>query len=290
MVVERGMSLGAHSFLWTGRFAGHEEHVFAQAAACGYDGIEIALADPAVADPDRLGLWQERYGLRVLLCATQPAGLSLASPDADARSAALAHLAAVMRRAKALGSDLVTGPMLHPVGACSGAPPTGQERATLAGSLARLAETAEREGVRVALEPLNRFQGYLLTRVDDGLALCAGTGSRRIGLLLDLFHMNIEEKDPADAVRRAAGRCFHVHVSARDRGPPGSDSFAWDPFRAALAAIGYRGWLTVEAFNFTEPEAAAQAHLWTRPTLPSAEVAAASIAHLRRVFASGPRP
>jgi sugar phosphate isomerase/epimerase len=80
VVVERGMRLGAHTFLWTGHFAGHEEHVFAQAAACGYDGVEIALADPAVADPDRLGLWQQRYRLRVLLCATQPAGLSLAAP------------------------------------------------------------------------------------------------------------------------------------------------------------------------------------------------------------------
>lgn len=290
MVIERGMRLGAHTFLWTGHFSGHEEHVFAQAAACGFDGVEIALADPAVADPERLGLWQERYRLRVLLCATQPAALSLAAPDAGVRKAAVAHLEAVMRRARALGSDLVTGPMLHPVGAFSGAPPTGQERAALADSLGRVAEAAERVGVRLALEPLNRFQGYLLTRIDHGLELCARTGSPRVGLLLDLFHLNIEEKDAADAVRRAGDRCFHVHVSARDRGPPGSDSFAWGPFREALAAIDYRGWLTVEAFNFTEPEAAAKAHVWELPKVPSAAVAAASIAHLRHVFGESPRP
>lgn len=290
MDIERGMKLGAHSFLWTGHFAGNEEHVFAQAAACGYDAVEIALADPAVADPDRLALWQERYRLRVLLCATQPAALSLAAADADARSAAIAHLEEVMRRARALGSDLVTGPMLHPVGDFRGAPPAERERAALLDSLKRVAAVAERQEMRLALEPLNRFQGYLLTRVDKGLELCARTGSSRVGLLLDLFHMNIEEKDAADAVRRAAGRCFHVHVSARDRGPPGSDSFAWGPFRDALAAIDYRGWLTVEAFNFTEPEALAKAHVWEPPTVPSAEVAAASIAHLRRVFGNGPRP
>lgn len=284
MVIERGMKLGAHSFLWTGRFAGEDEYVFAQAAACGYDGVEIALADPAVADPERLGLWQERHRLRALFCATQPAGLSLAASDPAVRSAAVAHLLAIMRRARALGCDLVTGPMLHPVGAFSGGSPTAHERAAILDSLGRLAEHAEREDVRLALEPLNRFQGYLLTRVEHGLELCARTGSPRIGLLLDLFHMNIEEKSAAEAVRSAAGYCFHIHVSACDRGPPGSDTFAWQPFRDALAEIDYRGWLTVEAFNFTEPEAAAKAHVWELPTSSSAAVAAASIAHLQRVF------
>lgn len=286
MALQRGMKVAAHSFLWTGHFLGRDENILAEAAACGYDGFEIALDDPDAIDWKRVAQTQARLGLRIFLCAAQPSGLSLASTDPSVRQAAVENLAAIMQRSLDLGNDLVTGPMLSHVGSFSGAPPTAGERNALGDSLKSLADIAERMGMRLALEPLNRFQGYLLTRVDDGIALCKQTGSSRIGLLLDLFHMNIEETGTAAAIRRADQHCFHIHVSACDRGIPGSDTFDWDPFRKALEAIDYRGWIAVETFCFTEPDAAAKAHLWHRPKTTSLEAAAASIAHVRTVFRS----
>jgi D-psicose/D-tagatose/L-ribulose 3-epimerase len=286
MALKRGMKFGAHSFIWTGHFVGRDDSIFAEAAACGYDGVEIALAGPEAIDWPRVALAQDHYKLSVVLCATQPPGLSLASADPSTRKAAIAHVTAIMERARALGSDIVTGPMLNPVGALSGAPPRDDEKAALLNSSKSLAEIAERMGMRLALEPLNRFQGYLLTRVNDGIELCRQTGSSSIGLLLDLFHMNIEETSIASAIRRAGQHCFHIHVSACDRGIPGSDTFDWGSLCTALVDINYQEWITAETFCFTEPDAAAKAHIWHPPKMTSRNAAAASIAHLRNVFSN----
>ena len=284
MALQRGMRLAAHSFLWTGHFLGQDDSIFAEAAACGYDGVEAALADPGAIDWAQVARSQSRHGLRFFVCATQPPGLSLASTDPAARAAAVDNVVAIMERSRDLGTNLVTGPMLNPVGAFSGAPPTPDEKIHLLDSMKALADNAERMDMRLALEPLNRFQGYLVTRVDDGMALCRETGSSRIGLLLDLFHMNIEEKDPAATIRRAAQYCFHIHVSACDRGIPGTDTFNWTSLRDTLEVIDYRDWIAVESFCFTEPDATAGAHVWHPAGMKSSDAAATSIKHLRNVF------
>ena len=280
----RGIRAGAHSFLWTGHFTGKEELLFAEAAQCGFDGVEIALSDPGAIDWRSVASLADRYSLRVMLCATQLPGLSLASGDADVRAAAVQHISTLLDRTRELGSGLLTGPLLNPVGALSGVPPTAAEFAALREGLSAVAGLAEQRGVRIAIEPLNRFQGYLMTRVEDGLRLCEAVGSAQLGLLLDLFHMNIEEDDPAASIRRAAERCFHVHVSSSSRGAPGTDAADWPALRAALEDIGYAGWITVEAFCFSEADAVAKAHLWHPPAATSLQTAQRSIDHLRHVF------
>jgi D-psicose/D-tagatose/L-ribulose 3-epimerase len=278
------MRFGAHSFLWTGEFRGQSD-VFAEAAACGYDLVEIAVTDPADVDWASVAAAKQAHDLDLILCASQAPGLSLASADAGIRRQAIANITVLMHQSRDLGSDLLTGPILHPVGDFRGAPADPKAKADLIASLSALAEQAERMQMRLALEPLNRFQGYLLTRVADGMDLCGAVGSPRIGLLLDLFHMNIEEPDSLSAIKRAADLCFHIHVSACTRGIPGSDRFDWAAFRATLADIGYCGCMSVESFYFREQNARVHAHLWSEPHLSPFAAAQASLAFLRPVFA-----
>ena len=275
--------LAAHSFLWTGHFT-QADAIFAEAASCGYEGVELAVADLDCVDWQSVSRAQARHGLEVVLCAAQPSGRTLASHNEGVRAKAVAHVQAALEQAQALGGTILTGPLLYPVGTFTGAAPTDEERTLLQDSLKRIAELAERMDMRVALEPLNRFQGYLLTCVDDGLLLCRGSGSTRIGLLLDVFHMNIEEPDTAAAIRKAAERCFHLHVSARNRDVPGSDTFDWASWRQAVDDIGYEGWVTVEAFCFTDAEAAVKAHLWHPPKRTPLDGARASIEHLKTLI------
>ncbi|MEQ7007079.1 sugar phosphate isomerase/epimerase [Actinopolymorpha sp. B17G11] len=103
----------------------------------------------------------------------------------------------------------------------------------------------ERHGIRLALEPLNRFETYFLNRVDQALALAAEVGPE-CGVALDTFHMNIEEADFLDAIRSAAGRIWDVHVADNNRFAPGMGSLDWTAIVSTLQEVRYTGALTVE--------------------------------------------
>jgi D-psicose/D-tagatose/L-ribulose 3-epimerase len=142
------------------------------------------------------------------------------------------------------------------------------QRRRAAESLKATADYAGERGVRLAIEPLNRFETDLVNTVDQALELLEMIGAPNVGLLIDTFHMNIEEKHIGDAVRLAGGAVFHVQVSENDRGTPGSGHVPWDEFFAALDDIGYDGQIVVESFLPTVAEIARAVSLW-RPVAPS---------------------
>ena len=122
----------------------------------------------------------------------------------------------------------------------------------------------------MAIEPLNRFETDLVNTVEQGLDLCDRIGRDNVGLLLDTFHMNIEEKSIPDAVRMAGERVFHVHTSENDRGAPGSGHIDWEGLFSALGDIGYDGQLVIESFTPEIKEIARAVSLW-RPVAASGD-------------------
>ena len=106
-------------------------------------------------------------------------------------------------------------------------------------------ELAEGLGVRMAIEPLNRFETYFLNRADQALALADAVGPK-CGVCLDAFHMNIEEKDFLSAIRRVRGRIFDFHVADNNRLAPGQGTLDWRAIVGALNESGYQGALTAE--------------------------------------------
>jgi D-psicose/D-tagatose/L-ribulose 3-epimerase len=119
-------------------------------------------------------------------------------------------------------------------------------------------------GITPGLEPLNRFEAYLLNTMDQAVAYADRVGEGGIGILYDTFHANIEEQDPIAAMRalHAAGILDHVHISENDRGTPGRGHCPIVPTIRALKEIGYDGWLTIEAFGRGVPELAAATRVW----------------------------
>ena len=112
----------------------------------------------------------------------------------------------------------------------------------------RLLITPAARDVRLAIEPLNRFETDLVKRVELGLDLCNRIGRDNVGLLLDTFHMNIEEKSLAAAITSAGHRLFHVQAAENDRGTPGSGHVPWDQVFGALDAVGYGGSIVIKSF------------------------------------------
>jgi D-psicose/D-tagatose/L-ribulose 3-epimerase len=121
---------------------------------------------------------------------------------------------------------------------------------------------AQQNGVTLAMEPLNRFETYFLNTVEDAAKLCDEVGHPNVGLLVDTFHANIEEKNIADAYRKAKRHLKHVHTCENDRGAPGSGHVEWNDVFAALREIGYDGWLTIESFGFALGGISAAASIW----------------------------
>ena len=152
----------------------------------------------------------------------------------------MAYLEGCIDLAAAVGSPHVAGPMYSATGKARLLPPDqrDQQRAWAAESLRQVADYAGERGVRLALEPLNRFETDLVNTVEQGLDLCHQTGRDNVGLMLDTFHMNIEEKSISAAMALAGDRLFHMQVAENDRGTPGRGHVPWEEVLGALDAAG----------------------------------------------------
>jgi len=139
-------------------------------------------------------------------------------------------------------------------------------------------------GVTLALEPLNRFESDMVNTVDQAISLVDEVGSKRLKVLLDTFHANIEEKNIAQSILRLGDRLAHVQANENDRGTPGTGHLDWTGIRDALRRIGYRGSLVIETFGAPSKELARAASIW-RPMAGSAdELAIEGFAFLKETF------
>jgi len=254
-------------------------------AAMGYDGVEVPVFDPTGVDRAGVRDALRALGLAATVSTSMPAGASLTRAEERARG--LAHLRAVSEVAVAIGADLVCGPLASPVGFHIGRPPTMEELALAAEGLQEVASLAAERGVRLAFEPLNRFETYLVTTAAQGVALASEVDRPGFGLLLDTFHMHIEEKDSASAIRAAGRHLIHVHLSENDRGVPGSGQVDWAGVWAALRELGYDGWIVAETFDARIPELAAATAIWRSIGPEPLTYARETLAFARRWVARG---
>ncbi len=158
--------------------------------------------------------------------------------------------------------------------------------AELRDGLAPVVAHARAAGVRIAVEPLNRYETSLLNTVDQTLTALQGLPEDVVGLALDTYHQNIEERGLDVAVRRAAGRIVHVQVCANDRGAPGADHLDWPGFLRALRDSGYRGAVCIESFTAHNDSIAVAASVWRPLAEDQDAIAVDGLAFLRRTFAA----
>jgi D-psicose/D-tagatose/L-ribulose 3-epimerase len=202
------------------------------------------------------------------------------SADPKIRDAAYQYMRGVVDACAAVGSPILCGPHQVALGVFTGKGATEEEWKRSVDHLRRVAEYAAGQDVVLAEEVVNRFELYHVNTLDQGVRLIDEVGHPNCRIHLDTFHAHIEEKNTADAIRRAGSRIAHVHISENDRGVPGTGSVAWDATLGALGDIGYDGWLTVEAFGNFLPNLAAATKIW-RPLFDSEEqLAADSLAFL----------
>ncbi len=246
-------------------FKGDLEDNLAAIAALGYQGVELAIREPAALDQDALLAAVERHGLSISAIGTGQAwgeeGLSFTDPEAEVRERAVDRIAGHMPLAARAGAVVILGLIRGRVR--SGVEP-GKAMDWLVEALRRVGAAAADAGVRLALEPINRYETDLVNRVDQGLDLLERVGAESLGLLLDTFHMNIEEPSPLDGISSAGRRLFHFHVADSNRHRPGAGHLDFGRILQALDAIGYAGWVSGEFLPVPDARTAARdaiAHL-----------------------------
>jgi D-psicose/D-tagatose/L-ribulose 3-epimerase len=261
--------LGFNLLLWTPFVTEAVFPLFARLKAAGYDGVELPLFDGAPDHDRRVGEAVREAGLRCTgLVIIPDEARNCASADGAARAAGLAHLSWAIDCLQAAGGEVLCGPFYQPLGVFSGAPPTPDELARVAEVHRAAARHAAAAGIQLAVEPLNRFECYLLNTMAASTRLVEAVGQPNYGVLYDTFHANIEEKDPVGVIAPQIARITHVHLSENDRGTPGKGHIPWRATLAALRAGGYDGWYVIEAFGRALPEIAAATRVW-RDFFPS---------------------
>ena len=281
------MRIGASTFIWVSPFGPDTLGLIDHVRELGFDQIEICVEDPDTIDVAVVRERLKRAGLAVSVCGAFGPDRDNSAEDPAIRAAAAAYTTRCVDIAADLGGSLVVGPMYAGVGATRMLDATARrqqwDRAVAA--LGPVADHAARRGVSLALEPINRFETDLVNTIDQGTRMVADIGRPNVGLLVDTFHMNIEEKSVPDAIRRAGPLILEFHACGSDRGTPGEDHLPWPEIATALHDVQYAGAVVIEAFNPKITAIARAVSLW-RPLADSEDaLAGGGLAHLRRLFA-----
>ena len=265
------MLLGFNLLLWTTHVTDEHFPLFAEIRRAGYDGVEVPIFE---GDPEhfaRIGRVLQEEGLRCTGVTVLPdEAHSSISPDPASRLGAVERLRWALDCLAAAGGEVLAGPFYQPLGTFSGEPPTAAERDGIVETHKAATEHAGKLGIKVAVEPLNRFECHALNTMADAAAVARRVGMPNYGVLYDTFHANIEEKDPIAAITGHLGMINHVHVSENDRGTPGKGHVPFAAVFRAFKAGGYEGWYVVEAFGRALPALAAATRVW-RDFFPNRE-------------------
>jgi sugar phosphate isomerase/epimerase len=240
-------------------FKGDFEANVARIASYGYDGVELAIRDPKLVNAGELEAVVEKQGLEVPAIGTGQAwgeeGLSFTSDDPEVRQAAIERVKSHVPLAQRFGATII-------LGLIRGITPSGQTHeqsmAYLVEALQECSTVAAAEGVRFALEPLNRYETDLIHTVEEGLDLMHRVGAENFGLLLDTFHMNIEEPSIESSIRACGDRIFHFHVADSNRWHPGAGHLDFGSILSALRETGYDGYVSGEFMPFPDADTGAQ--------------------------------
>lgn len=240
-------------------YKGDFEQNVAKIASYGYEGVEPAIRDPGLVDHDSLITAASKHGLAIPAIGTGQAWgeehLSFTDPDPEVRRQAVDRIASHVPLAKKAGAVIIIGLVR---GVIQDGVSERQARDWMFSCFKTCVEIAGKEGVRVAFEPLNRYETPLLNTAKEGLELIDHVGADNLGLLLDTFHMNIEEPSIEESIKACGERIFHFHVADSNRWYPGAGHLDFRAILETLLSTGYSGFVSGEFMAVPDADVAAQ--------------------------------
>lgn len=274
------MKYGIHAGLWQARWTDEITPILKTVADLGFDGVEVSLLGMTDEKATALGKTARDHGLEVTCSDGLAPDKDITSEDADVRAAGVAYLKWAIETTARIGSRGLAGVVFAPWGRFDPLnKPTRAARS--AEALGVLHDTLVAHDVTLGIEMLNRFETDLVNTADEAVSIANASGSDRVGVLLDTFHLNIEEKDIRAAIASTKGKLAHFHVSDNDRGVPGSGHVPWDQVKAGLDDAGYDGWIVAEMFVIAGNPASADLNIWRSIEPDATDAARRALAFMR---------
>lgn len=255
------MKLGVHLGYFMDSWAGDPLPLIPRARAAGCEVVEISLYSQL---PDRLETLRQTAdaeGVELTFTTGLQPATDISSGDPAIRMAGVAYLERCIEMVAEAGGTLLSGVLFAPWGVRTGEQLEAR-RGRAAEGLALVARQAEALGVNLGIEPINRYETDLVTTNGLALEMARTTGSPRVGILLDVFHAQIEEPSLAGAVAQAAPVLKHVHLADNHRGLPGTGGLPFSTVLEALRHANYSGRAVIEAFTRTGTTVARDTGTW----------------------------
>lgn len=279
-------SIGINMWVWTAPIDNTSLHLLNKIADMGFDTVELPLETLESLDAKLVAAKLKETGLKSTVCGAFSPDRDLTSDDAAYRANSLAYIKGAVRFCAETGTRTFVGPMYSAVGKRRHVTPkqkTKEWDRAVAG-ITKAGTYAAKLGVDLAIEPLNRFETDLVNTSAQAVKLATDVGLKNVGVHLDTFHMNIEEKCLYDAIKLAGQKLFHIHVCENDRGAPGSGNVDWKGTAKALKEIGYARECVIESFTPECVTIAAAAAIWRTFSPSQDQLATDGLKFLRKTL------
>jgi len=257
--------IGVNAWVWSSPITTDELGRLAPiVAGMGFDLIEVPIESTTDLDYAKGADIARANTLAVSVCAAMGPDRDLIHPDDSVRTNGMEYVRHCIDAARTLGAANLVGPLYSAVGRTWQATADERKRDVdlLVRQLRELSIYAAERGVTLCVEPLNRFETSFLNLTSQAVEVVDRVDHAACGLLLDTFHMNIEERSIGDAIRAAGPRLRHLHTCENDRGAPGSGHVPWDEVARACRDIGYSGPFVIESFTNKVKSIARAAAIW----------------------------
>lgn len=283
------VKFGVSTWLWTSPFqTSNIDELFSKIAGMGYEYVEIAVEDPSLIDGDAVKAALEKYQLRAVVCGAFGPSRDLTHDDPEVHQNCFLYIEACLDFCQLWDTKFFAGPMYSAVGKARMVTPEQRlkEWNLAVHNLRMVCEMAAARRLEIALEPLNRFESDLINTAADVLKLVRDINHPAAKIVLDGFHMNIEEPNITEAIKLAGDLLIHIQVSENYRGTPGTGQTNWAAYRDGLKAINYSGVISIESFTPKNQELAAAVCIW-HPLAESQDLfASEGLSFLKSVFIS----
>lgn len=279
------MKIGINTCLWQWPFNSERVDLFKKIENFGYDAVEMTIEDRSKKNIEIIKDSLKKTSLECIICSSFVNG-NLISEDEGIANKGIRYVMESIDLCEYLDSNILVGPTYGSYINKEFLNPEIKDRAKkqCIEALKNIGRYALDKKIKIAIEPLNRYESNFLNTAKDGVELVLKVNLANVGLNLDTYHMNIEEKNPKLAVLDAGKYLFHLHAPENDRGTPGTGNVDWSGISDSLRKIGFNGFVVMESGSPKVKEVAELGAFWRDYDYSQENMAIKGLGFLRKVF------
>jgi D-psicose/D-tagatose/L-ribulose 3-epimerase len=280
--------LGVHALVWVGGWSKEQcEEAIKNTAEAGYGLIEIPALDPSRIDAEHTIKTLKKYGIKGACSLGLSFDADINNEDAAIVKRGEEKLLKALEVVEKLEGNYLGGVLFSALGKYK-LPPTRKEWDNAVSGIRKLAKAAQKSGITIGLEPVNRYESNLLNTADQALKFIDDVGEKNVKVHLDVYHMNIEEQDLITPVEACGERLGYVHIGASHRGALGTGNVDFDSFFGALAKLKYVGPITFESFSsaVVDPDLSSTLAIWRNTWTDNKKMAKHSLEYMKEKIIS----